>query len=164
MTSPARGFSLVELLVVIAIISVLSSVAIASTTQARDKAKISRVQTDLGQIAVAIQLLYEDTRQVPNHYKLIPCVEDSETYLDNTSAGLGATDGNFPGWDGPYMNPVPIDPWGTNYYFDPDFLCGPTILGCQGLSKTVRVVESFGPNKTQNYTSGDDIVTVLCSS
>ena len=108
-----------------------------------------------------MELLYDDTGLHPNKLSLSPCVQNPEVYLNSSAAGIGSTDGGFPGWNGPYMS-VPLDPWGTNYYFDPDYTCGTSTLGCGGIAQTIRVIQSFGPNKTQTYGNGDDVVLVLC--
>lgn len=157
-----RGFTLIELLVVIAIISILSSVVMVSLNSARDKAKIAKAKVDLKQLEISIAMLYDDTVLYPGQQALSPCVQNQEIYLNTTSAGIESTDGNFPGWKGPYVSKVPLDPWGTNYYYDPDYSCGATTQGCNGIASTVRVIQSFGPNKTQTYGNGDDIVIVLC--
>ena len=157
-----KGFTLIELLVVIAIIGVLSSTILASLNTSRDKARTAKAQADLNQLNIAIEFLYDDTGLNPSKLTLSPCVQDPERYLNSSAAGIQATDGGFPGWDGPYMNKVPLDPWGTNYYFDPDYRCGGDTLGCNGINQTVRVIQSFGPNKAQTYDNGDDIVIVMC--
>lgn len=153
---------MIELLVVVAIIGILSSVVLTSLNGARAKANIAKAQTDLRQFENAIALLYSDTGLYPGAQSASPCVQNPEIYLNTPAAGLEATDGTFPGWKGPYISKVSLDPWGTNYHYDPDYGCGAAISGCQGITGTVRVVQSFGPNKTQNYTTGDDIVSVLC--
>lgn len=162
-TLSTRGFTLIELLVVIAIIGILASTVLASLTSARERARIAKAQTELNQFKLAIDLLYEDTGLHPRYLATSPCVQNPEVYLNTSAAGIQSTNGSFPGWRGPYMDPVPLDPWGTNYYFDPDYSCGADTLGCNGYSGTVRAIQSFGPNKTQTYGSGsDDIVIVLC--
>ncbi len=160
-TKNQRGFTLIELLVVIAIIGTLSSVVLASLSTAREKARVAKAQAELKQLQLAIELLYDDTNLHPNKLTLSPCVQNPEVYLNSPAAGIGSTDGGFPGWNGPYMN-VPLDPWGTNYYFDPDYTCGASTLGCGGIAQTIRVIQSFGPNKAQTYGNGDDVVLVLC--
>ena len=160
-----KGFTLIELLVVIAIIGILSSVVLTSLNTARDRARTARAQADLKQLQLAIELLRDDTGLHPAKLSLAPCSQDPEVYLSSPAAGIQATDGGFPGWKGPYMSAVPLDPWGTNYYFDADYICGPNTLGCSGIptTVTVRVIQSFGPNKAQTYGNGDDIVLVMCS-
>lgn len=157
-----KGFTLIELLVVISIIGLLSSAVVASLGTARQKARTARAQTDLKQLQLATELLYDDTGLYPNKISASPCVQDPEVFLNLPSAGIQATDGGFPNWRGPYLNPVPLDPWGTNYYFDPDYICGATTLGCGGLTQTVRAVLSFGPDKTETYGNGDDVVLLMC--
>jgi len=159
-----RGFTLIELLVVIAIIGILASVVLASLNSARDKANVAKVKSELNQFRLAIEFLYDDTGQYPNHLGSTPCTDNVEVYLNTPEAGIQSTDGSFPGWNGPYMTRVPLDPWGTNYFFDPDYICGAGIDGCNGSTNIVRALDSFGPDKTQQYTSGDDIVLVLCGA
>lgn len=161
---PQRGFTLIELLVVISIIGLLSSIALTSFNAARTKARTARAQADLQQLRAAVELLYSDTGLNPYKLSTSPCVQDPEGYLNTSAAGIQATDGGFPNWRGPYIASVPTDPWGTNYYFDGDYICGPTTLGCNGSNQLVRAIQSFGPNKTQTYGNGDDIVIVLCTN
>lgn len=166
-----KGFSLVELLVVVSIVAVLSTGIAIGYNNFVTKAKISKVQNDLRQINGAIVRLLADTGLRPNHLPATPCVGDPEIFLDQTGAGIVATDGGYPNWDGPYISGLPKDPWGRQYQFDPDFICyrDDPDIGCEnvnfsGLSKTVAVVQSLGPDGSQgnNYDSPDDIVRVLC--
>jgi prepilin-type N-terminal cleavage/methylation domain-containing protein len=56
-----RGFTLIELLVVIAIIGILSSVVLVSLNSARNKGNDGKVQSELGQIRAAAELVYSNT-------------------------------------------------------------------------------------------------------
>lgn len=162
-----RSFTLIELLVVIAIIGLLASTVFASLGSARNKARIARAQAELHQFKLSLSQLEHDTGLSPQHLAPSPCVRDPEIFLNACAAGIQCTDGGFPNWQGPYYtNPVPLDPWGTNYYFDPDYQCTDQ-LGCTGVPYGiyVRAILSFGPNRAENYGPGsDDIVIVLCQS
>lgn len=59
-TPSTKGFTLIELLVVIAIIGVLSSVVLASLSTARMKARDAARKADFHQMAVALELYYND--------------------------------------------------------------------------------------------------------
>jgi len=161
------GFTIVELLVTVSIISLLSSVVLASLNSARTKSYTARAQQDLAEFRKAIALLEFDTNQAPNHHPIagLPgsCQQDAETYLDETRAGIQATDGAFPRWAGPYLQSVPKDPWGNRYIFDPDYRCFNNEVGCGSGDYWARVVHSGGPNKSGiNAYEADNIVLVLC--
>jgi len=53
-----QAFTLIELLVVISIISLLSSIVLASLTEAKKKARDARRLQDMGQIQLALDLYY----------------------------------------------------------------------------------------------------------
>lgn len=159
-----KGFTLIELLVVIAIIGLLASAVMISFPGATKRANIVIAQREMQQLHEAIQQLELDTEMSPNHLSLTPCVQNPEVYLDYCRAGLQCTDGGFPKWKGPYFENVPKDPWGTYYYFDPDYYCYDYVVGCENMpnGKVVRAIVSFGPNKSESYTDGDNVVRILC--
>ena len=168
----SSGFSLVELLVVIAIIGILSSLATVAVFQARDKAKLARAKGDVRQLVTAIQLLSADTGKWPNGCP-VEAVSNPEINLTSAQAGIVATPtvgnqgggctwtaGDIGRWGGPYMQIVE-DPWGNNYYFDPDFT-GYANCGSETTQAEAPVVLSFGPNGAGlNDYDCDDIWAVL---
>lgn len=159
-----KGFTLIELLVVMAIIGLITSITLVILSNAREKAQITQAQSELHQLSLAIEFLYDDTKLHPGGISPLPCVQNPEVYLNTCAAGLECADGGFSNWNGPYMTFVPQDPWGTYYYFDPDYRCRTFVQGCEGIPDNawLRAILSFGPNKSGNYDDGDNIVFVLC--
>ena len=85
-----KGFTLIELLVVIAIIGILSSIVLVSLGGARAKARDARRESDIRQISIAMEMLYDD----------------GEAYTTTAS---------MPTAIGSYLDPVPTSPSGSTY-------------------------------------------------
>ncbi len=158
-----EGFTLIEILIAVSIIAVLASIIIAAANGARESAKIAKAKAMARQIRTAISMLEGDTGQWPGH-KTIEEVEGgaggNEIWdLNAPLAGLTATDGNFPNWNGPYISSIPLDPWGNNYFFDTDYDVDP------GSGTTwAAAVGSFGPNgQGRNVYDSDNIFLILKS-
>lgn len=163
-----RGFTLVELLMVIIVIGILSAIFVGKVTTARGKARISQAQANLINARTAIALLQNDTDKWPNGCPP-NVISNPEVALDDEDAGIRIvpTVGvNGPGcewtaqdianWKGPYMQ-TPVDPWGTSYWFDPDFTPYEGCVSITTQSEKSGVV-SFGPNKVGlNIYDCDDI-------
>ena len=109
------GFTLIELLVVIAIIGVISSVALASLSTARDKARIARAHSDMHQLKTAM-LLYLDTNGE------LPPEGDQCSGCTNPCAvdWMGVVDAMIA--DGSLNTPIYTDPWGNYYCYDDNYL------------------------------------------
>jgi len=172
-----KGFTLIEVLVVIALIGVLATMIMTSLNTSKERARIARAQSEIGQIYMAIFLLEDDTEQWPGHkvaYKKQCGVSNNEICVypaDNCDYGLndgraGITQddltnppsSNYPHWRGPYYMPeVPKDPWGNEYFFDTDYYIG-------GACRVV--IGSSGPNgisSIKNDLEGDydDIIYII---
>ena len=103
------GFTLIELLVVISIIGFLSTLAVVSLKNAREKSRDARRASDLKQLKTAINLYYN------NHNFYPGCVD---AYINGTTDCLSLaliSDG--------IMAKLPIDPkfagggWGNDYQY-----------------------------------------------
>jgi len=98
-----KGFTLIELLVVIAIIGLLASIILVSLNSARQKARDTRRISDLRQVALGLELYYD------NNNNAYPSV-------------TGCTQANWQGTmttalQGTYMSNVPLDPLNNATYF-----------------------------------------------
>lgn len=60
-----RGFTLIELLVVIAIIGILSTLAVVSLGNARQKSRDAKRVSDIKQVQTALELYYADKNAYP---------------------------------------------------------------------------------------------------
>jgi general secretion pathway protein G len=151
-----KAFTLIELLVVIAIIGVLSTLAVVAYAFARNQSKIAKAQHDVDAFVTALKLLENDTGQWPGHQQVdrVTTSGSNEVWdLGAANAGIAATDGNFPGWNGPYMGVVRPDPWGNPYFYDSDYIIS---------GENRVVIGSFGPNEVgPNLYDADDIIKIL---
>jgi general secretion pathway protein G len=148
-----KGFTLIELMVTTAIIGVLAGIAIPAYSSYKDKGLTAHAKSDLKNIQLAIEVLAGDTETWPGPSD-VGITADTEVWdLNAGNAGLVTNGGGFSGWEGPYLQSIPKDPWGNNYFFDPDYELN---------GQTVAVIGSFGPNGVgPNVYDSDDIVLVL---
>jgi len=103
------GFTLIELMVVILIIGLLATIVVQNLRSATDRAKRVKAQADIAQLKSGLDRFYLDAGSYPT-----------------TDQGLAAlvaqpTSGNVPkDWQGPYVEKIPPDPWGTQYFYQSD--------------------------------------------
>lgn len=89
MINKQKGFTLIELLVVIAIIGILSTLAVISLNNAREKSRDAKRISDIKQIQTALELYYNDGGGYPT------------TLVSGGSIAYGSTS---------YMGTVPTNP------------------------------------------------------
>ena len=152
----SMGFTLIELIVCLSIISALTGISIPTYKSYSTKAKRAQALADLKDIQYAMELLVMDTDTWPGPSgagEIDPGGANEVWDLSLPQAGLVATNGGFPGWNGPYMNSMPKDPWGSDYFFDSDYRIN---------GEDFAVIGSFGPNKVgPNQYDSDDVIIVL---
>ncbi|MDD5252003.1 MAG: prepilin-type N-terminal cleavage/methylation domain-containing protein [Patescibacteria group bacterium] len=155
-----KGFTIVELLVAIAIIGVLAASSIYSTVRARALANETKAKGDLKALRDAVNLLVADVGKWPGGCP-VDKVSNPEIDLSIAQAGIkqspvvGIVDSgsgcfwtaqDVANWKGPYAQ-YSLDPWGSAYYFDPDY---EPWLHCSGKTALAKmpVVMSPGTNKS----------------
>ncbi len=130
MWKKGKGFTLIELMVVIAIILILALIAIPAYRNMQDRARKSRVQSDLRTLANALQMFYTDWNQYPVQASAGRLIEGGEagTLSEAGEELMGQGDVNktgaisATGERGPivYIEKLPIDPFDINsgsYYY-----------------------------------------------
>jgi prepilin-type N-terminal cleavage/methylation domain-containing protein len=190
----SSGFTLIELLVVIAIIGVLSTLVTAGFNAARQKARETKALNDEDQIYKAIAMLSTDSGEWPGHQQyntvctdlgpLCPanneiCGPDKSptphTCIHSLSEGFAGIAQNdaatpFAGWSGPYIQNMPMDPWGNEYFFDTDYTVDengkPWDCNDGSVPTPVVAIGSYGPNGISALSGAgvydcDDIIKIL---
>jgi len=103
------GFTLIELMVVILIIGLLATIVVQNLRSATDKAKRVKAQADISQIKSALDRYYLDAGSYPTSDQGLPALM------------AAPTSGNDPkDWGGPYIERMPLDPWGRAYFYQSD--------------------------------------------
>jgi general secretion pathway protein G len=143
------GFTLIEIMIVVTLIGVLCVLAIPSLQRARETSRSHRARNDVRILGHAVEMLAWDTSQWPGGASADSATSPETWDLRGGDAGLVTNDGRFTGWSGPYTDVVPIDPWGSMYFFDPDYVVN---------AVNRVVVGSFGPNGVGQNLYDDDIV------
>ncbi|MFC1467379.1 type II secretion system protein GspG [Verrucomicrobiota bacterium] len=148
-----EGFTLLEVVIVVSILGLLAALGLLGVRNAQTKVSVERAQAELEVIASAVLELAWDTGHYPNQKPRNINSSVERWDVSENAAGLLGSDGNFPNWDGPYLDEVPLDPWGNKYFFDPDYKV-------DGVMRAV--VGSFGPNGVgRNQYDADDVYVII---
>ncbi len=104
------GFTLVEIMVVILILGLLATIVVQSLRGATDKAKRTKAQADLHELQTALDRYYLDNSYYPT--------TDQGLQALVSRPGSGRVPANYE--DGGYIQRVPLDPWGSAYFYQSD--------------------------------------------
>ena len=105
MKRTAHGaFTLIELLLVLVILAVLASVVVPVYTKQLDKAHYNGTIADISQIKTSLAHFQLDNGRFPT-------TDEGLGALVSQPSGLNST------WNGPYIEQVPPDKWGTPYFY-----------------------------------------------
>ena len=97
----ARGFTLVEMLLVLVILATLAAIVIPKMAGRSQQAKVTAAATQLSAFKIALDAYEVDTGSYPKGGNLGELVSSSA-----------------PGNHAPYLERIPVDPWGNNYVYD----------------------------------------------
>ncbi|MEK7188919.1 MAG: prepilin-type N-terminal cleavage/methylation domain-containing protein [Patescibacteria group bacterium] len=108
-----QGFTLIELLVVIAIIGVLSTLAVVSLNNAREKSRDAKRVSDIKQVQTALELYFVDNNAYPVGTGAVLGGASAQALSDAGFTASGGVTGTT------FMGQVPSNPTpgGTNYAY-----------------------------------------------
>jgi len=92
-----KGFTLIELLIVVAIIAILTAIAVPNFLEAQTRAKVSRVETDMRSVAVALEAYRVDNNAYPPSASPPAWQPDTQTWRLTTPVA--------------YITAIPHDPF-----------------------------------------------------
>lgn len=152
-----KGFTLLELIIVAAIIALIATatIAVLNPFGQFQKARDTRVKSDLSQVQKALESYYQDN----NRY---PAVATSCTYriLGNNGDGNDCIEWGRP-WQ-PYMNVVPQDPTTANRYVYYSSSNGQSYYIYANLSKGATDPSSCNSGAACTSLGGNGISSTAC--
>lgn len=104
---PIGGFSLVELMIVLAILVLLAGLVLPRLLGSQQKADIQATKTQIANFKSSLEMYAVDNKSFPNTEEGLKALQ-SKPEEENRARN----------WAGPYMEELPIDPWGNPYNYE----------------------------------------------
>ena len=102
-----KAFTLIELMIVVIIIAALAAMIVPRLSGRADQAKVTVAQSDISaNIATALKLYQLDNGSFPTTEQGLAAL------LDKPASEPAANN-----WNGPYLEKLPVDPWGRPYQY-----------------------------------------------
>lgn len=101
----SSGFTLIELMVVLVIIGVLAALIVPNVIGRADDARVTAARTDVNNLMQALKLYRLDNQRYPTSEQGV------QALLARPTVGPAA-----PNWK-PYVEKLPMDPWGHAYQY-----------------------------------------------
>ncbi|NQT92124.1 MAG: type II secretion system protein GspG [Lentisphaerae bacterium] len=148
-----QGFTMLGNVAVMMFLSIVAAVKVPPAVSAIQEMQLERAEKDLQMLSSAMLRLARDTDTTATEKRGLPHYREIWD-LGSAKAGIvRANPDRFPRWKGPYLQEVPRDPWGSKYFFDPDYSIG---------KRHYSVIGSFGPNRQgRNIYDSDNIYVIV---
>ncbi len=98
-----RGFTLVEMLLVLVILATLAAIVVPKFAGRSEQAKVTAAQTQIKNFEMSLSAFEVDNGFYP---------KGSDGLEDLVEPPNNAAD-----WRGPYLDEIPLDPWGAAYVY-----------------------------------------------
>jgi general secretion pathway protein G len=101
-----RGFTLIEIMIVVVILGILATLVIPRIIDRPDQARAVKAKQDIRSLESTLQMYRLDNFDYP-------------TTAQGLKALINRPDSNPKpaNWQGPYLDRLPIDPWGNPYIY-----------------------------------------------
>ena len=137
------GFTLIEIMLVVAIIGILAAVFIFAMGGTQEKVKKDATATLIQQVCTGLDRYKLDLGDYPTEEQGgLTALVKKPSFTDEKQGEK---------WAGPYLKTDPVDPWGQDLGYQV------TEPGSEEAQTLPYKVWSFGPNKTDDNGTNDDI-------